>query len=181
MVNLWQLLRHRWLDQGDVRRSIDPALAERLRQAVAASELQHSGQIRICVEAGLPSSYLWRHLRSRLPMAQLVRQRALMMFSKLGVWDTEHNNGVLIYLLLAERAIELVADRGAMRCVGPQPWQAAVQQLEQDLHAGQFDAGLLQAVQAVTQLLTVHFPRDAAAGSGSGALGNELPDEPVLL
>ena len=81
-------------------------------QRVAASEARHSGQIRICVEAGLPFSYLWRHVRRGVPLRQVIRQRAVTMFGKLRVWDTERNNGVLIYLLLAEHAIELVADRG---------------------------------------------------------------------
>ena len=171
------LLRHRWLDSSDVRRVISPAVAAHLRQTVADSELQHSGQIRVCVEASLPSSYLWRHWRQRLPMTGIVRQRALMLFAKLGVWDTEDNNGVLIYLLLAERAIELVADRGAMRCGDAQTWPAAVQHLQQALHAGQFETGLLQAVQEVTQLLATHFPAEKSLAPRT----NELPDEPVLL
>jgi hypothetical protein len=93
---------------------------ERLRQKVAASEALHSGEIRIFVEASLPASYLWRHVTQAVPMAVLTRQRALMMFSKLGVWDTAHNNGVLIYLLMAEHKIELIADRGIHAVVGAQ-------------------------------------------------------------
>ncbi len=116
-TTLTRLGRHLWLDRSHTARAIPAATAERLRQRIAASEQRHSGEVRICVEASLPASYLWRHLRQRLPIRQIVRQRALMMFSKLRVWDTEHNNGVLIYLLLAERAIELVADRGVMRVV----------------------------------------------------------------
>ena len=85
-------------------RTRPPTAVERLRERVAASERRHSGEIRICVEAGLPLSYLWRGLSAR--------DRAITMFGKLRVWDTEHNNGVLIYLLLAEHAIEIVADRG---------------------------------------------------------------------
>ena len=96
-----RLIRHRWLDHTDAARAIPPALAEQLRRRVAASEQRHTGEVRICVEGGLPTSYLWRHLRHRIPMTEIVRQRALMQFSKLRVWDTEHNNGVLIYLLLA--------------------------------------------------------------------------------
>ena len=79
---------------------------------MAASESRHSGEMRICVEAGLPTSYLWRHFWHKTPMRAVMRERAVMMFSKLRIWDTENNNGVLIYLLLAERDIELVADRG---------------------------------------------------------------------
>ncbi|HMN22653.1 MAG TPA: TPM domain-containing protein [Ottowia sp.] len=168
-------LRHLWLDERDARRAVPPALAERLRERVAASERRHSGQLRICVEGGLPPSYLWRHLRWRVPMPKLVHQRALMLFSRLHVWDTEHNNGVLIYLLLAERRIELVADRAVARRVDAQAWSALVRDLGEALHHGRFEQGLLQAVDGVTELLAPHFrPAD------DGPRPNELPDEPVL-
>jgi uncharacterized membrane protein len=103
MGRLARILKHRWLDETDVARALDAAALTRLEQHVATSETRHSGEIRLCVEAGLPLSYLWRNATAR--------QRAVTMFGKLRVWDTEHNNGVLIYLLLAEHAIEIVADR----------------------------------------------------------------------
>ena len=103
-ARLARIWRHRWIDDADLRRALPPDLLERLGQRVAASERRHSGEVRICVEAGLPLSYLWRDAPAR--------ERAIMMFGKLRVWDTENNNGVLIYLLLAEHAIEIVADRG---------------------------------------------------------------------
>ena len=94
---MWQkfkrILKHRWLDESDSKRAVPPDMAERLMRRVAASEMRHSGEVRICVEAGLPISYLWRNANAR--------ERAVMMFGKLRVWDTEQNNGVLIYLLLA--------------------------------------------------------------------------------
>ncbi len=163
----------------DTRRALPRDAAERLRRCVAESETRHSGQVRICVEAGLPTSYLWRHLRRRVPIRHIVRERALMMFSKLGVWDTEHNNGVLIYLLLAERSIELVADRGVARSVSAQAWRAAVDRLGDALRANRFEEGLMQAVGEVSALLVERFARDATAESAP--TGNELPDEPVLL
>jgi uncharacterized membrane protein len=83
---------------------------------VARQRRRHSGEIRVCVEAGLPLSYLWR--------GATARERAVTMFGKLRVWDTEHNNGVLIYLLLAEHAIEIVADRGLARHVPQAQWEA---------------------------------------------------------
>ena len=172
---LLRLARHRWLDQSDARRVIAPDAAERLRQRVAASERRHNGEIRLCIEGGLPVSYLWRHLRQRLPMFELVRQRALMMFSKLRVWDTEHNNGVLIYLLLAEHAIELVADRGLAGRVPPQTWQDIAAHLGAELRAGRFEQGLTDAIDAVDVLLTQHFPLEPGQADR-----NELPDEPVL-
>jgi len=175
---LTRLLRHAWLDQSDARRRLSPAAIEQLRRRVAASEQRHSGQVRICIEAGLPASTLWRQLRQRTPIRHVVRERALEIFARLGVWNTEHDNGVLIYLLLAERAIELVADRGIAARVAPGVWDAAVARLGQALHEGRFEDGLTQALEEVSALLVEHFPR---AGDNDATPGNELPDEPVFL
>ena len=172
-----RMLRHGWLDQADARRLVGPAEAARLREQVAASERLHTGQIRICIEGGLPLSYLWRHWRQRLSRAELVRQRAVMMFAKLRVWDTEHNNGVLIYLLLAEHAIELVADRGVNRLVAPGAWQAMVTRLGGALHEGRFEDGLTKALEEVSAVLVAHFPESPEASRDEP---NQLPDEPVL-
>ena len=172
-----RLLRHTWLDHTDAARAIPPALAERLRRDVAASEQRHTGEVRICIEGSLPVSYLWRHLRQRVPLPELVRQRALMMFAKLRVWDTEHNNGVLIYLLLAERAIELVADRGLARVVGLDTWQVMTGRLEQCLRNGRAEQGLHDAIADASALLEQHFPRRPADATPAV---NELPDEPVF-
>ncbi len=133
--------------------------------------------MRICVEGSLPVSYLWRHLRQRVPLPELVRQRALMMFAKLRVWDTEHNNGVLIYVLLAERAIELVADRGVARFVDPAVWRDTVAHLGTALREDRFEDGLTQALQEVSAVLVAHF---SAAQEATGEAVNQLPDEPVL-
>ncbi|HOB66085.1 TPM domain-containing protein [Ottowia sp.] len=171
-------LRHRWLDESDARRIVGPELAERLRGFVAASERRHTGEIRVCVEGGLPTSYLWRHWRHAIPMAAIVRQRAAMMFAKLRVWDTPHNNGVLIYLLLAEHAIELVADRGIAERVPPSEWQAMVDRLGAALSGGQVEQGLTRALEEVSAVLVAAYPEpDAQPGT---APENRLPDEPVL-
>lgn len=172
-----RLLRHRWLDHTDAARAIPPELADQLRRRVAASEQRHSGEVRICVEGGLPTSYLWRHLRDRIPMKQIVQQRALMQFAKLHVWDTEHNNGVLIYLLLAEHAIELVADRGVNRHVDPGVWHAMVARLGDALHDGRFEDGLTKALEEVSAVLVEHYPESPEVSSTEP---NQLPDEPVL-
>ncbi|HEX3141587.1 MAG TPA: TPM domain-containing protein, partial [Rhizobacter sp.] len=133
--NKWlRILRHRLLDETDARRALDAQALQRLQERVAASERGHSGEIRICVEASLPLSYLWRHATAR--------QRAVTMFGKLRVWDTEHNNGVLIYLLLAEHAIEIVADRGLHRRVDADTWTRLVAELGAALRASQFEQGL---------------------------------------
>lgn len=171
MASWWsigkRILRHRWLDEGDTRRAIPPALAAQLAQRVAASERRHSGEVRICVEAGLPMSYLLR--------GATARERALAQFSKLRVWDTEHNNGVLIYLLLAEHAIEIVADRGIARRVPQDAWAAIVARMGSAFKERRFEDGLTQALAEVSALLVAHFP--LAPGQADA---NELPDEPVL-
>ena len=118
--------------------------------------------------AGLPLSYLWRDAPAR--------ERAIMMFAKLRVWDTEHDNGVLIYLLLADHAIEIVADRGLDRRVAAGTWQAMAQQMSAAFKAGRFEDGLAQAVDRVDALLQQHFP--LADGERNP---NELPDQPVII
>lgn len=168
------LLHHRWLDESDTRRAIDAPMRERLRERVAASETRHTGEIRIYVEAALPMSYLWRHVRHRVPLALLVRERATAMFGHLRVWDTEHNNGVLIYLLLSEHQIELVADRGLNHHVGRHQWQAMVQHMGSAFTQGRFEEGLTQALAEVSVPLVAHFPAQAQPNP------NDLPDTPVL-
>lgn len=162
-----RFLKHRWLDEADTRRAIPPDLLQRLRQRVAASEKRHSGEIRIYVEAGLPTSYLLRNATAR--------ERAVAMFGKLRVWDTEHNNGVLVYLLLAEHAIEIVADRGITRHVPPAEWKAIVARMGTAFRERRFEDGLTQALEEVSALLVAHFP--LAEGQANP---NELPDEPQL-
>ena len=168
---MWQRLkrifRHRWLDESTVQRAVPAELLHRLTRRVAASEQRHSGEVRICVEAGLPMSYLWRGAKAR--------ERAVMMFGKLRVWDTEHNNGVLIYLLLADHAIELVADRGLNQHVSAAQWQAMVQHLGAAIRDGRYEDGLTQALEEVSAVLVQHF---ALAEGESNP--NELPNAPFL-
>ncbi|MDM0010398.1 TPM domain-containing protein [Variovorax sp. J22G73] len=165
---LGRIWRHRWIDESEVRRALPEAVMQRLTGRVGASERRHSGEIRICVEAGLPMSYLWRHASAR--------ERAVMLFGKLRVWDTAHNNGVLIYLLLAEHAIEIVADRGLDSHVDDAAWAAMTQRMSAAFRDGRFEDGLTQALEEISALLVEHFPL------GEGELDvNELPDEPVVL
>lgn len=171
------LFKHLWFDASDARRAIGPEVLERLTKRVADSEHRHTGQLRICVEAALPMSYLWR-LGGNITLAHLIRQRAVMLFSKLRVWDTEHNNGVLIYLQLAERAIEIVADRSLCRQVPQSDWQAMTLRMSAAFSSGRFEDGLTEALEEVTVLLTAHFPASAALESLQQ--NNDLPDEPVL-
>jgi uncharacterized membrane protein len=179
MLNkLKTILKHLWLDTSDARRAIPPDMLERLTRRVAASERRHSGEIRICVEASLPMSYL-RRLGDRLPIPVLTRQRAVTMFGKLRVWDTEHNNGVLIYVLLAERAIEIVADRGVARQAGPDPWQAMVARMAAAFREQRYEDGLTQALEETSAVLMEHFAVDDSQ-EGAETNSNELPDTPLL-
>ena len=162
-ARLARILKHRWMDETDTARALGADALARLEARVAASESRHSGEIRLCVEAGLPLSYLWRDATPR--------QRAVTLFGKLRVWDTEHNNGVLIYLLLAERAIEIVADRGLTRHVSQTSWDALIAGMRDNFRGGRFEEGLAQAVAAVDALLLRHF----ALAEGE-ANPNELPD-----
>lgn len=164
------ILRHCWLDESDSRRRIPDDMARRLSQRITASERRHTGQIRICVEASLPCALLW-HMAQGADMRMLVRERALEWFARLGVWDTEHNNGVLIYLLLAERRIECVADRAVMQRVNEPYWQSIVTRLGDQWHQAHYENGLTQALEEVSALLVEHFP-----GSEGSTRTNELPD-----
>ena len=169
MANRWlRLLKHRRLDERDAARALGPEGVERIQARVAASERRHSGQIRVCIEAGLPLSYLRRHATAR--------ERAVAMFGKLRVWDTEQNNGVLIYLLLAEHAIEVIADRGLHRHVDAAQWDPIMRGMRSAFQGGQFEAGLNQAIDAVDALLVQHFA--LAPGQTNP---NELSDAPLLI
>ncbi len=173
-------LRHFWLDADDTARAVPPDMLQRLGERVAASERRHGGEIRICVEASLPWSYL-RRAGGELPLRSVVRQRAVTLFGKLRVWDTEHNNGVLIYVLLAEHAIEIVADRGIARHVAPAHWQEMVGRMAEAFRARRYEDGLTEALEETSAVLMQHFATDAAAEGGPKVNPNELPDNPVLL
>ncbi len=160
-------LRHRFLEH-DASHALPDDARQRLAQAIAASEARHSGQIRVYVESALP----WSYIRRDAP----ARERAVMQFGKQRVWDTEHNNGVLIYLLLTDHAIEIVADRAVSRCVSGPQWQAMVDSLAADLRSGQYEKALLAAIGQVSRHLEQQFPR----GATPWAADNELDDQPLI-
>ena len=164
---LTRLFRHRLLDEADAKRALGPEALTQIERRIAASEARHSGEIRVCVEAGLPFSYLRRNASAR--------ERAIALFGKLRVWDTAANNGVLIYLLLAEHAIEIVADRGLLPHVDAATWERIMATMQAAFQEGRFAAGIEQAVDAVDAMLVRHFP--LAEGERNP---NELPDAPVL-
>jgi uncharacterized membrane protein len=161
-----RLLRHVITDHLSVRRAFAPAALARIEEAIAAGERTHRGQVCFAVEGALPPL---RVLREITP-----RERALEVFGLLRVWDTEENAGVLIYLLLADRDVEIVADRGIDRQVPPGAWQAICARMEAAFRDARLVEGVVMGIEEITALLAAHFPR-------VGALANELPDKPVLL
>jgi uncharacterized membrane protein len=156
------LLHHRWRE----RRIFTPKVLARIEQAIKAGEATHSGQIRFVVEGALDGAPLFRN--------QPARERALDVFSRLRIWDTAHNNGVLIYLLLADRDVEIVADRGIDAKVGAAGWEKVCGAMEKEFRAGLFEHGVIKGIQEVSRLMAQHFP---AKPGGS----NELPDTPVMI
>ncbi len=149
-----------------VRRYFSRAVMARIEHAISESEALHNGEIRFAVESVLDLSPLLH--------GQDARQRAMEVFSQLRVWDTEHNSGVLIYLLLADRDVEIVADRGIHAKVGNAEWERICRQMEAAFHAGRFEEGVLAGMREVTALLVRHFPVKTDNP-------NELSDQPVVL
>jgi len=152
---------------GYADRSLTPAVRTRMQGRIAASETRHTGQLRIYVESSLPLSYLSRNAAAR--------ERAITLFGKLRVWDTENNNGVLIYLLMAEHAIEVVADRGLNQHVSPKRWAEMISRMRIPLREGQWEEGLMLALDEVSAQLEALYP--ARPGTTSS---NELPDAPII-
>lgn len=165
-MNLKRVMRHLSSGRAAVRRVFPPRVLDAIERAIASTEVQHDGQIRFAVEAALELSPLLA--------GQSAQQRAVEVFSQLRVWDTEHNNGVLIYLLLADRDVEIVADRGIHARLGQPVWEAVCREMEAAFRAGHFEAGVLAGIHAVSEHLARHFP----ARSGKA---NEMPDKPVVL
>jgi uncharacterized membrane protein len=165
-MSIARIGKHLLGNRSRVRSAFPPSALAAIEQAIKASEASHAGQIRFVVEGALDGAPLFRN--------QSARARALDVFSSLRIWDTEHNNGVLIYLLLADRDVEIVADRGVHAHVGSDGWEKICRAMEIDFRAGHFERGVLAGIHAVTQHLARHFPKQ---GHGD----NELPDAPVVI
>jgi uncharacterized membrane protein YgcG len=165
-VNIRRLAKHLFVPDWLAQRAFPDTLLRRIEQAIAASESRHGGQLRFVVEAGLELPLLWR--------GKSARQRAAQLFSELRVWDTEYNSGVLIYVQLHDRRVEILADRGISARVKQQDWDAICRHVEQAYGRGEYKAGTLAALDEVTALLQQHFP----AGPFDA---NELPDRPLVL
>ena len=156
------LLEHTWR----VRRIFTPQVLARIEHAIKAGEATHSGQVRFVVEGALDGAPLIRD--------QPARGRALDVFSHLRIWDTAQNNGVLIYLLLADQDVEIVADRGIDAHVSTKGWEKICHDMEDDFRRGQFEAGVIKGINSVSRELAKYFPPDASGR-------NELPDKPVVI
>jgi uncharacterized membrane protein YgcG len=158
--------RHIVTDHADARRAVSESDLKRLEQLIADGEHRHRGQVCLAIEPALPLARVYQRLAPR--------ERALEVFGSMRVWDTDENCGVLVYLLLADRDVEIVADRGIHRVVGELAWQAICTNMEAAFRAGRFTDGLVDGLQAINALLAQHFPRSEAGP-------NELSDRPRIL
>jgi len=165
-MNIKRIMRHLSTGRAAVRRAFPSRTLDAIERAIRETEAKHNGQIRFAVEAALDLTPLLA--------GQTAQQRALEVFSKLRVWDTEHNNGVLIYLLLADRDVEIVADRGVHAKLGKEIWETICREMEAAFRDGKFETGVLAGIHSVGQHLARHYPH-------VGEKMNELPDRPVLI
>lgn len=165
-MSITRIARHLVHHQWRAKQIFTPKVLDRIEQATRQSEAAHSGQIRFVVEGALDGKPLFRN--------QPARERAIDVFSHLRIWDTAHNNGVLIYLLLADRDVEIVADRGIDAKVGAEGWEKICRAMEAEFRSGEFERGVLAGIEAVSRELAKHFPP-------GGSRMNELPDEPVVM
>lgn len=157
-------LRHLAATPFAVRRAFTPEVLEQIESEVAASEAKHGGEIRFAIEGNLSGPELLRGVTPRM--------RAVQVFSRLGVWDTEQNNGVLIYVLWADRDVEIVADRGFNERVSPEQWTAVCKSMEQHFAKGDVAKAVVAGIREVGALIARHFPATDR---------NEQPDRPVIL
>jgi hypothetical protein len=166
MVKLKRALAHLFATAWTVRRAFPQPVLDRIEAGIKSSEQRHSGEIRFAVEGPLEFLPVLRGLEPRA--------RALEVFSLLRVWDTEHNVGVLIYVQLVDRDIEIVADRGIAARIPQTAWDAICQRMQDAFKAGRYEAGALAGIGDVTELLARHFPAQRPDI-------DELPDRPVVL
>jgi uncharacterized membrane protein len=169
-MQLGRLIRHAAATHWRTRMMFPATTLDAIEQAIARAERTHAGEIRFAIETALPPLHV---LNGMAP-----RARAHDVFASLRVWDTVHNNGVLIYVQLADRAVEIVADRGFEGRVGPAEWEAVCRLMEEHYRAGRFEAGSIAGVDAVGSLLRRHFPAGVEQSTQSI---NQLPDRPTLL
>ncbi len=161
-----RLLRH--LFARSSRRSFPEDSLQRITAAIALGERRHHGEVMFAVESRLPAGALLAGVQAR--------ERAHDAFARLRTWDTEANNGVLIYLLLADHRIEIVADRGLAGRVEDAEWSRVCRLIEQEMHAGHPEQAVVGGIHAVSDLLALHWPQ-----AESDPDEDELPNRPYLL
>jgi uncharacterized membrane protein YgcG len=163
----YRFWRHLATDHGSVRRRFPQAALARIEAAIADGERRHRGQLRFAVEPALPVVHVLRGITPRA--------RALDVFGLLRIWDTAENCGVLVYLLLADRDVEIVADRGIHGHVGAAAWESVCRRMEAAFRDGRFAEGVEAGIAEINDLLARHYPRTGGAGE------NELSNRPVVL
>lgn len=161
-----RLLSHLGSDFWTVRSAFPKATLNAIEATIAEQEKRHDGEVRFVVEAALPLTDLWARTSAR--------DRAIELFSRLRVWDTEHNSGVLIYLLLADKRVEIVADRGIHARVGVQAWESICAEMQRAFREGRFEQGARIGIEAISDLLALHFPPREDNP-------DELPNRPIVL
>ena len=165
-----RIIRHAAASHWRTRLKFPKSTLDAIEQAVGRAERTHAGEIRFAIETSLAPLLVINDLSPRA--------RALEVFAHLKVWDTDHNNGVLIYVQLADRAVEIVADRGLAARVSQSEWEAVCRLMEEHFRAGRYEAGAIAGVDGVGTLLARHYP----PGLGLAAPAhNQLPDRPTLL
>jgi uncharacterized membrane protein len=173
-MSLGRVIRHSFAGHAGTRRSFGDAVLADIDAAIGAAEARTSGEIRFVVETALELRDLWAGVTPR--------ERAAHVFSDLHIWNTELRNGVLIYVLRADRDVEILADRGAAAAIPAADWERAAQVMEEHFRAARFREGAVAGVQAVAELLARHFPaRGGPRGDPRDDDGNELPNQPILL
>jgi len=166
MVKLKRWLVHALMPPWRWRLAFPKATLDAIAQTIRQSESQHSGELRFVVENTLAGHKLWRGMSAR--------QRGLELFAQLGVWDTEANSGVLIYLLLADREVHIIADRGIAKKVAQAHWNTIAETMQAAFAKGDFTGGSLAGIGQISRLLAEHFP-------ASSNNPNELSDYPTII
>jgi len=169
-MRLHRLVRHAAALHWRTRMLFPRTTLDAIRDAIVRAERAHAGEIRFAVETALPPRRVIGEVGPR--------GRALEVFSDLRVWDTEHNNGVLIYVLIADHSVEIVADRGLSARITSAEWEGVCRMMEEHFRAGRIKAGSIAGIDAVGGLLARHFP---AAIPNQATARNELSDQPTLL
>jgi uncharacterized membrane protein len=166
-MDIARLIRHGLVTGWQVRRAFPDTCLQAITQAIRQSESQHAGQIRFAVEGALEPRALWH--------GQSARDRAIEVFSQLRVWDTQHNNGVLVYVMLADQAVEIVTDRGIHACTRTHDWQHICRDMESAFARAQYQTGAVRGIEAITEMMRGQFPLQGHPPEP------ELADQPVML